>query len=331
MFMYASPSSRRVRRSVFIFPVLAAFGFVAPLPTHAQNLFVANFNGGTIEKFNAAGVGTQLNFIGDISGGLTFNSQGDLFVANGYDIEEVTPQGVATQFNGINDTVYTPVGLAINSQGNLFVGNAGTNTIQEFNSQGHIINTLNSNSGTGFGSIGDPAGLAFDSHGNLFVANAVSGNIVEFSPQGSGSQFNITDILNVPGTLQNEPDALAFNSQGNLFVANKESNTIDEFNSAGVGSQFNVSGDVNGPTGIAFNNVGDLFVCNSGDNSIEEFNTRGVGTRFDVSGDLNNPTGLAFSPDIAPAVPEPSAVALLTLGIPAFISLFLYSRRRNAA
>ena len=272
----------------------------------AQNLFVANGDSDSIEKFNASGVGTVFASSG-LSGpfGLAFDSAGNLFVANsyvgtaGYSIEKFNSSGVGTVFAGPSTGLAQPVGVAFDSKGNLFVANEENNTIQEFSPLG--VGTLFVHSG-----LNAPTALAFDSAGNLFVANANANNIKKFNSSGVGTVFASSGV--------SSPTGMAFDSGGNLFVAG-QNGIIEKFNSSGVGTVF-----ARLPLGItavclAFDSTGALFATTSAD-TIEKFNSAGIGTVFASSG-LAVPNGLAFEP--AP-VPEPSLWALLFCAIGALLA-----------
>jgi sugar lactone lactonase YvrE len=209
----------------------------------AQNLFVANGDSDSIEKFNPLGVGTAFAISG-LSGpfGLAFDIAGNLFVANsyvgtaGYSIREFNPSGVVTVFAGPSTGLAQPVGVAFDSKGSLFVANEQNNTIQEFNPLG--MGTLFVHSG-----LNAPTALAFDSAGNLYVANANANNIKKFNSSGVGTVF-----ARLP--LGITPAYLAFDSTGVLFATTSQ-DTIEKFNSAGTGTVFASSG-LAVPNGLAF-------------------------------------------------------------------------------
>jgi hypothetical protein len=121
----------------------------------AQNLFVANGDSDSIEKFNSSGVGTVFASSGVSSPtGMAFDSGGNLFVAgqNGI-IEKFNSSGVGTVFARLPLAI-TPVCLAFDSMGVLFA-TTSQDTIEKFNSAG--IGTVFANSG-----LAVPDGLAFE-------------------------------------------------------------------------------------------------------------------------------------------------------------------------
>jgi DNA-binding beta-propeller fold protein YncE len=148
---------------------------------NAGNLYATTFRSGTIEKFDASGVGTSFATGLSLPGGLAFDRAGNLFVANGGNntIEKFDASGVGTVF--ASSGLSAPYGLAFDSAGNLFVANKANNTIEEFDSSG---------AGTVFATgLDSPAGLAFDSAGNLFVVNSANNTIEEFDSSGAGTVF----------------------------------------------------------------------------------------------------------------------------------------------
>ena len=143
---------------------------------------------------------------------------------------------------------------------------------------------------------------------NLFEADGGSGNIYEFTPGGMRSTF-------ASGLVY--PIGLAFNSAGDLFEADWGTGHIYEFTPGGVQSTF--ASGLSGPFGLAFNSAGDLFEADSGSGNIYEFTPGGAQSTF-ASG-LSDPTFFAFQP-----VPEPSAFALLAVGVTA---LFVCRYRKS--
>jgi hypothetical protein len=261
---------------------------------HAQNLF-ATYNDNLYQITPSGAVTTFAPLTaGD---GLTFGPNGNLFVAqesgNG-NILEFTPGGAQSTFTS---QAGTPTFLAFNGAGNLF----------ESDHNGNIFEYSSKGSQTTFATgMDEPQGLAFNSAGDLFVAGGnQSPYIYEYTPAGVQSTFT---------TQVNNPIGIAFNSAGNLFEADANSGNIYEFTPAGVRSTF--ASGLSNLQGLAFNQTGDLFV-GTGD-SIDEFTPNGTKSTFTSA---TGGAGLAFEP-----VPEPSAYALVGLGLAALIIRF----RKNA-
>jgi hypothetical protein len=106
------------------------------------NLFAADPDAGTIEKFNTSGAGTILQSSFTSPSALAFDGAGNLYVASQNNtIEKFNPSGVGTVF--ANTGPYSsPVSMAFDSEGNLFVGCLGnvgggvSGSVEEFNNSG---------------------------------------------------------------------------------------------------------------------------------------------------------------------------------------------------
>jgi hypothetical protein len=145
----------------------------------------------TIFKFTPSGDRSVFGSVPGQGWGLTFDSAGNLYAADGGDqtIYKFAPDGTRTVFVGPSEFAEgeNPVGLAFDSSGNLFVSietftDPGADSIVYFSPIG-----VKSPFATG---LTTPRGLAFDSSGNLFVAEAgvpeiPGGDILKF-PSGGG-------------------------------------------------------------------------------------------------------------------------------------------------
>ena len=190
------------------------------------NLYVANNQGNTIEKFSQSGadLGVFASHGLNYPTGLAF--WGDtLYVANdgNNSIESFDSNGndLGPYELGLN----SPQGLVFDGSGNLFVANTGggtpgNGTIEEFDREGYDL-------GVFAAGLNDPEGLAFDSFGNLYVADHGDNSVERFAPDGNDG-----------GTLSsagfNAPWGLAFDARGNLYVSNEGNGIIEEFSSTGA-------------------------------------------------------------------------------------------------
>ena len=206
----------------------------------SSNLYVANGENNTIEKFTPGGVGSTFadTGVGSDPTGVAFDGAGNLFESNfnADTIQKFTTGGTGSLFT--NTAANSgPTGLAFDSMGNLFVAYEGPNSIEEFTSDGMGSTFAISSLGV------SPFGLAFDSQTNLYVANAARNTIAKFTPAGVGTIFANTGL--------NEPVGLAFDSAGNLYAANSGNNTIEKFTTNGTPSVF-ASGLTGQPQFLAF-------------------------------------------------------------------------------
>jgi YD repeat-containing protein len=202
----------------------------------AGNLYVANYMGNSIIKFDTNGAETA--FASGLANpyALAFDQQGNLYAANfnGGNIKKFDSHGNSSTFatTGVNQ----PVGLAFDAASNLYVANFGNRTIEKFDPSGHgtqfATNTNNVLNG--------PFGLAFDGCSNLYVANFSGGTIEKFDPAG-----HATLVASVPG-----PAGLFFDTETNLYVTGFNTNRITELTPAGVPSLF--AGPASGLAGPFF-------------------------------------------------------------------------------
>jgi DNA-binding beta-propeller fold protein YncE len=171
----------------------------------AQDAKLGLFYPSTIYKFAPDGTGSIFGSIPGQGNGLAFDSEGNLFAADGGapgispSIYKFTSDGTRTVFAGPN--AFTdgtgPAGLAFDASGNLFVsteGDPGNDTILEF--------TPNGMESTFAPGLTNPLGLAFDGSGNLFVVEenpGPDGDILKFGPGGAETVF--ASGLNYPEDL----------------------------------------------------------------------------------------------------------------------------------
>jgi len=183
----------------------------------AGNLFVANFNDGTIMKFTPGGVSSVFAQTGSWGiYGLAFDAAGNLYAAdcNFNTIEKITPGGVCSVFAN----TYRPWALAFDSTGDLYATGPYNNTIMRFTPDG--VGSTFAHAGLAF-----PWGLAFDNLGNLYVGNQSGNTIEKFTVDGSPSLFAKTGL--------SAPQGLAIDSAGDLYAANFSTMAIEKFSPAG--------------------------------------------------------------------------------------------------
>ena len=220
---------------------------------------------------------------------LTFDSAGDLFIANyGNKTVSVVPKASGTIFgHSVSaDTLATvvssgldaPIGLAFDSAGDLLIANYGNNT----------VSVLPKASGTIFGHsvtadtlatvvsprLDNPYGLTFDSAGDLFIANDAN-STVSVLPKASGTLFGHSVTADTLATVVSSglgyPCSIALDSAGDLFIANYVNDTVSVLPKAS-GKIFGhsvtadtlatvVSSGLDHPFALAFDSAGDLFIA----------------------------------------------------------------------
>jgi DNA-binding beta-propeller fold protein YncE len=111
----------------------------------AQNIFVANYVGGTVSEFDPSGNLITNSFAPGLNypTGLAFDGSGNLYVANALagTVSEFDSSGTPVNASFASGLNY-PTGLACDSSNNLFVVDYGNSTVSEFNSSGSLIRTI---------------------------------------------------------------------------------------------------------------------------------------------------------------------------------------------
>ncbi len=181
------------------------------------DVFVSN----TSSIFKITPDGTKSTFAaGMVSYGMTFRSDGTLFVAgvSSGSIYEYTPAGVQSTFaTGLS----LPFDVAFDSHGNLFemdYNGGGSNSRVIKITSGGVKSTF----ATG---LVDAQGIAVDANDNVYVSEP-AGTIVKYTPSGSSSTFG------TGGGFY----GMGFDSSGNLAVT--DGGNIDKFAPNGTKSVF---------------------------------------------------------------------------------------------
>lgn len=154
----------------------------------AGDFFVCDYSGGTVTRFNSAGVNQGI-FASGLFGSpfmMTTAANGDILVGQ-YNGDEITrlngSTGAASLFASTN--VFRPTGLAFGSDGNLYVANQFGNSIDRYNgTTGAFIGTFSS-----AGLFNNLQGIAFAPDGRLLVANTGNNNVLAITSTGTQSVF----------------------------------------------------------------------------------------------------------------------------------------------
>ena len=148
--------------------------------------FYVSEGGGTVEKFNSAGV-WQMQFPASGTGysianaqGLWVDAQNTLYIADSSGNNQVVMLNSANgaYINKINTNLSLPHGVIRDASGYLYVSNASANNVAKFNPDYSFNSTIT-------GGMAFPIGLGLDSSGNLFVANNQNNTITKYDSSGS--------------------------------------------------------------------------------------------------------------------------------------------------
>jgi len=246
---------------------------------------------------------------------VALDAHGNLFIADTYVVEEVTPsgrlsivagdgsQGLPTPGPATKSDLYDPHGVAVNARGDLFIADETNNVVEEVTPAGRLSVVAGVAGKQGRPTPGPaarselslPTGVAVDTHGNLFISD--SGNYVVDKITSGGILSVVAGMVGRQGppTLGsatrselNEPYGLAVDAHGDLFIADSDSQLVEEVTPAGRLSWVAgrgqagppmpgpaISSDLDGPEGVAVNARGDLFIADTDNNLVEEVTPAG--------------------------------------------------------
>jgi len=281
---------------------LALAGGLLSTRAAAQPVFVSDDGANAILQVGAGGsVSTYGTGVG-VPEGLTFDSSGNLYVANATtnSIMTIAPGG------GVATTLVTGVsasGLAADSNGNVFATDNGSNV---FKVTPGINGTTAATFATGFS---DVLGLAFDSSGNLFVADGGTNTLYKIAPDGTVLPF-ATSANGLSGYL----DGVAVGFGGNIYVSDITGGNVFQVTPGGAVSIFATG--LTHARGLSFDPTTNLLFVTTGYSSfngagLSEITSTGV-VSF-LAGNLTDANYTAIMPAVMP-VPEPGTWALLLLG-----------------
>ena len=270
-----------------------------------------------ISSLNAVGIkNSERTFISsDIIGpnGIAFDPSGNVYVSNGpsNSISKFDSTGNFLSTIGSSVTLADPAGLAVDSQGNLYAANFGvsagvSSTIAKFDPAGVFVGAISN-------TVNRPFGVLVDAADNLYVGNWFTNNISKFDSSGT-FQTTLGDSNNIDG-----PMGLVKDSGGNLFVANLNSpigSNVAKFDPAGLFSGYlGETANLTNPSALAIDSAGNLYLSSGISNTA-------MISKFDSLGALQFSWTIPSVPNtMAIAVPEPSSVVLLLLGVGALLAL----------
>jgi len=167
----------------------------------------------------------------DGSGGLTVDSEGNIYVANfgdfindanGKEVRKVDPNtGSVTLFA---DSLNGPSGNTFDTEGNLIQANIRGQFISKVYPNGDT-DTLSEDG------LLSPVGVVYDDDDNLYVCNCGGASIQRITPDGTSSRFVNSNLLNCPNGLTIDPD-------GNLYAANFGNGDVIKIASDGTNEVF---------------------------------------------------------------------------------------------
>ena len=299
----------------------------------AGNVFISDTFNGLVRKISAtdgtvktvAGNGL-LGYSGDGNNAtlarlaypqaLAVDSNGNLYIAEAYDIRKVSPNGVISTIAGngsslvdgalaINAPISFTVGIAVDSAGVLYIADPAFNRVRTIT--GNTIRTI---AGVDtFGSSGDggpatraeldnPTAVAVDSGGNIYISDEFNLRIRKISSTGiistiAGRSHYAGDNGSATDALLHLPTHAISDSAGNIYIADNDNHRIRKITPAGVittiagAGRCAYSGDggpaitanICYPSQMAFDAAGSLYFTDSGNYVVRRVSpTGGIST-----------------------------------------------------
>jgi sugar lactone lactonase YvrE len=128
------------------------------------------------------------------------DSDGDVFVADGSNLDEVTPLGEQTTITtGLSGTI---TGLAVDASGSVYV--AGTDGLSRIPAEDGTLN-FNHLVGIGLGTVNSPTSVALDRAGDLYVSYMGAGStptVAELNVNGSFAYGIVTPSIETDAEVQ---------------------------------------------------------------------------------------------------------------------------------
>lgn len=227
--------------------------------------------------------------------GITADSQGNIFVGLGFEIDKISPYGNRTSLMG-PDAYFS---LEMDSSDILY---ASSSTHVDRLSPSGVFSTW----ATGLRNSG---GMAFDGDGNLYMTDNLE-FIYKYSPDGTRTIF-ASGLAN--------PIDITIDSHGDLFVSALAANSIYKYTPAGVRSTF-ATGLIN-PWGLARDEDDNIYVSELTTGRITKISPAGEKSQFATG--IVRPQFMVFYPQPS-FVPEPTGFYLMLTAIAAVTA----SRRR---
>ena len=238
------------------------------------NIYVANYNNGTISKWNSAHV-----YQGKYTTGKTMtNPEGIVFDSAGNSYVEDTGTGDVYKFNAAGAYVSTiitglnhPLGISIDPSDNLYIAtyvytSPYTSSVTKYSTSGTLLQTLSN------AQMNEADGVTVDPSGNIFVLNR--GNNLTGTNMGNVTEYNSAGTyIGVFSSGYNDPLAISTDPSGDVFVADSHNNQVKIYSPSGV--LLNTINGFNDVEGFVADGSGNLYVSDFTNNTVKEFSAQG--------------------------------------------------------
>ena len=245
------------------------------------NVYVADWNNGTVRKITGAGVVTTLAG----TAGMLGSTDGT---------------GTAARF-------YGPAGVAVDAAGTLYVADLRANNIRKITGADRVVTTLAGTAGID-GSVDDtgaaaqfsgPFGVAVDGAGTVYVADSANHTIRKITAAGvvttlAGAAGGVGSADGMGGAARfARPSDVAVDSAGNVYVSDADNSTIRKVTTTGVATTVAGAAPMRGsmtedgtgaaarfvlPIAAAVDNAGNMYVAEWYSNNLRKVTPAGVVT-----------------------------------------------------
>lgn len=262
------------------------------------NIYIANYNGNTIRKYNSSGSFLS-TFISSSTlngpGTIVFDSSGNAYILSytGGRVLKYSSSGVFISNFVIN--LSSPYGMAIDASDNIYVCDSGNDRVRKYSSSGSLLGTITLNNGD------TPQGVVLNSRGDIFILLAGSKKVVKYNSSLVAQSFSI-----VAGSTA--AWALAIDGADNLYVGTSGSdNKIRIYNQSGT-ALLSTAISVTDPEGIYIDPTGIMYVSSYSGNTVYKYLPAGG---YFINAEL--PSGLSFDSTNGtisgtPTMPTPATI-----------------------
>jgi hypothetical protein len=264
------------------------------------NVLVANYYGGVLSKFSAAGVPAAFAGIPGIglneSYGVAIDGSDNVWVTNEQSVtaannhhdgsvSEFSSAGVEMSGYGYTGGgVFYPLAVAADPTGEIWIADYGSSAATLLANDGSAIS---SSSGYGAPQLSFTSAVAVDESHNAWFA--VQSAAVRVTPMGAVTTF----------TCCSDPAGIAIDPAGNVWIADYSASAIVELTQTGaVAHRTTLMGGNAGPQGIAIDGGGNVWTANyKGDSLVELAGSSAAAMSptqgYGLDAPLNEPYGLA--------------------------------------
>ncbi|KPA11357.1 cell surface protein, partial [Candidatus Magnetomorum sp. HK-1] len=194
--------------------------------SHGSSLVTFSSSGAFISSFGENGTG---NYEFDSRMGVTFDSNGKMYVADAYnqrvmiyDSSKVFDFQLGTTYSSGtgNGEFNRPYDVAVNSAGKIYVADKDNHRIQIFSSTGTYETTIGTgSSSSNVGEFNEPNSIEIDNNDKIYVSDSLNNRIQVFSSSNAYEYSFTVDYQSASVNISQ----IALDSSGNIIVAFKNS------------------------------------------------------------------------------------------------------------